>query len=76
MNESTIEGTPRPKLIGISTDWLDSSREIFGPNIAIALAIIRDAWQVALPARLDPVNIKPKVTDIRQGSVGARAVCQ
>lgn len=65
MNASTIEGAPRPKLIGISTDWPASSHEIFGPNIAIAMAIIRDAWQIVLPPRLNPAHIKPRLIVIR-----------
>lgn len=65
MNDSTIEGKPWARLIGISTDWLDSSPEIFGPNIAIAMAIIREAWQIALPTRLNPANIKPSLVVIR-----------
>lgn len=65
MNATTIEGTPQPKLIGICTDWLESSPEIFGPNIAIAMAIIREGWQITLPPRLNPAHIKPRLIVIR-----------
>jgi hypothetical protein len=35
VNAETIEGKPRPKLIGIATDWLKSSNEILGSSAAI-----------------------------------------
>ena len=70
MKDSTIEGKPRARLIGISTDWPDSSPEIFGPNIVIAMAIIKEAWGIALPPRLNPVNIKPKLVAIRPSALG------
>ena len=53
---STIKVNFRARLIGIGTDWLRSSREIFGPNIAIGLAIVREAWQITLPPCLNPVR--------------------
>jgi len=57
MDNNTIEGKPRPRLIGLSTDK-PSNAEVFGSTIAIVLAIIRDGWHVTLPSRLDPTNIK------------------
>jgi hypothetical protein len=57
-NASTSEVNFRARLIGISTNWPKSSREIFGPNIATWLAIIREAWQITLPPRLNPVRIR------------------
>ncbi len=57
VDRAAIEGDPQPKLVGISTDRPNSS-EVFGATIAIAMAIIRDGWQVTLPKHLDPKNIK------------------
>ncbi len=57
MNEATVIGNPSPKLIGITTDKPDA-KEVFGANIGIALAIIRDSWSTALPERIDPSHIK------------------
>jgi hypothetical protein len=57
INHETIEGTPRPKLIGISTDC-PNANEVFGTNIGIVMGIIRDGWNGMLPARLNPSNIK------------------
>lgn len=71
MNASTIKGAPRPKLIGISSHWLESSKEIFGPSIAVAIAIIREAWQIGIPAWLNPVNIKPKFVVTRPSATRA-----
>lgn len=53
MDEKAIEGAPRPKLVGLSTDN-PPDFEVFGSTIAIVLAIIRDGWGVVLPRRLDP----------------------
>ncbi len=58
VNDETIRGKPCPLLIGISTDCPEKSKEVFGSNIAIVIAIIRDVWQTALPPRLDPKHIK------------------
>lgn len=62
VNSAVIEGKPIPKLIGIMTDWLDSANEIFGPSMAIPLAIVREAWAVKLPAHLqfETVRIRPQ----------------
>lgn len=57
MDKNTIEGKPRPRLIGLSTDK-PSKAEVFGSTIAVALAIIRDGWQVTLLKRLDPTNFR------------------
>jgi hypothetical protein len=54
INPETISGRPNPKLIGISTEWWGASNEIFGTGIEIVLAIVRDAYQVSLPTRLNP----------------------
>ncbi|MGJ3258012.1 MAG: S1 family peptidase [Rhodospirillales bacterium] len=56
MDKETTEGTPHPRLVGLATDN-PPNPEVFGPTIAIALAIIRDGWQVTLPTRLDPTNV-------------------
>lgn len=61
VNSATIRGNPRPKLIGISTDC-PNANEVFGTNISIVMAIIRDGWNGTLPARLNPSNIKGKMT--------------
>lgn len=68
MNEAAIMGTPVPLLVGISTD-LPDSKEMFGTNIAIVLAILRDAYGVDLPLRLNPVHIKtqPRTTQNSEG---------
>jgi len=60
VNDDTIKGKPSPLLIGIATDWPEGSKEVFGTNIAVVMAIIRDVWQTALPPRLDPKHIKTK----------------
>lgn len=57
VNAGAIEGTPSPKLVGITTDC-PNAHEVFGPSIAIIMAIIRDGWQVALPPCLNPQNMK------------------
>lgn len=57
VNAAAIEGKPQPKLIGISTDF-PNPNEVFGTNIAIVMAIIRDAYNIVLPVRLNPLNIK------------------
>lgn len=57
MNTATIGGKPQPKLIGVSTDNPDPN-EVFGTNIAVVMAAIRDAYNVALPPRLNPSNIR------------------
>lgn len=57
VDTDTIEGKPFPRLIGISTDWPNSS-EVFGSNIAVVIALIRDAWQIELPSGLDPKNMR------------------
>jgi hypothetical protein len=58
VTDATIKGNPQPKLIGISTEWWPNLNEVFGANIALAMAIIRDAYGVILPARLNPSNIQ------------------
>jgi hypothetical protein len=52
-----VQGEFKPKLIGILTDW-PNEREVFGANIAIVMAIIRDGYKVALPPRLNPSHVK------------------
>ena len=58
MDAETIKGQPKPKLAGMMTDYERSLNEIFGPSMAIILALIRDGWGVSLPARLEVQNIK------------------
>lgn len=58
VNAATIAGRPHPRLVGITTDWPLSLNDVFGPSVAIVMAIIRDAWQIDLPIRLNPTNIK------------------
>jgi hypothetical protein len=60
VNARTIEGQPRPKLIGIMTDCPDGKNEIYGPSMAIVMAIIRDAYKTDLPTSLDPDNLHAK----------------
>ncbi len=66
INEETITGNPKPLLIGISTDNPDAT-EVFGTNIRVALAIIRDDYEVALPWRLDPKDLKVPTTVMNFG---------
>lgn len=66
MNDHTIRGDPKPLLIGISTDWPEEAKEVFGTNIAVVMAIIRDAWKIALPARLNPKNMTTNLVVIHQ----------
>ena len=56
VNAATIAGKPQPKLIGLSTDCPDPN-EVFGANFAVVMAVIRDAYNVVLPIRLNPTNI-------------------
>jgi hypothetical protein len=65
VNDATVRGYPSPKLIGIMTDCPPRSNEIFGPSIAIVMAIIRDIWGVAIPARLQASNLHAKISVIR-----------
>lgn len=73
VNDETIRGKPCPLLIGIATDWPEESKEVFGTNIAVVMAIIRDVWHTALPPRLDPKHIKtnPIETRVTAGSPDA-----
>ncbi len=57
MNGEIIQGRPNPLLIGISTYWDSKSKEVFGTNFAIVMAIIRDAYNITLSKRLNPTNI-------------------
>ena len=57
VDETAIEGKSQPKLIGISTTC-PNRNEVFGTNIAVVMAIIRDAYKITLPARLNPANIQ------------------
>jgi hypothetical protein len=57
VNVATIEGTPRPKLIGITTDRRSKSKEVSGPSMAIVMAIIREGYKLGLPQRLNPADI-------------------
>jgi hypothetical protein len=57
VNAAAIQGKPEPKLIGISTDW-PKADEVFGTNIGISMALIRDGYNIVLPTRLNPANIK------------------
>lgn len=61
MNAATLGGNPQPKLIGLSTDC-PNPNEVFGTNIAVVMAIVRDAWQTVLPPRLNPANIKATIS--------------
>lgn len=63
MNIAAVTGAPVPLLVGISTDR-PNSKELFGTNIAIVLAIIRDAYGIDLPPGLNPVHIQshPRTT--------------
>lgn len=57
LNDATIGGKPQPKLIGLSTDC-PNPNEVFGTNFAVVMAVIRDAYNVVLPIRLNPANIR------------------
>ena len=57
VNAATIGGKPQPKLIGLSTDFPDPN-EVSGTNFAVVMAVIRDAYNVVLPFRLNPANIR------------------
>jgi hypothetical protein len=61
MNGSAIEGAPHPQLLGITTDKRQESKEAFGSSIAIVMAVIRDAYKVVLPARLNPENVRANI---------------
>lgn len=60
VNNATIMGRPKPKLIAIMTDHPLGSKEIFGPSTAIVMAIIRDVWGVSIPAQLQAPNVRTK----------------
>lgn len=49
---SAITGNPTPRLVGISTD-VPNPNEVFGTNISVVMAIIRDAYGTAMPFRLN-----------------------
>jgi hypothetical protein len=68
MNAATVEGRPNTKLIGIMTDCPARSNEIFGPSVAIVLAIVRDVWGIAIPAHLQATNVRTKSSVIRQSA--------
>jgi hypothetical protein len=61
MNENTIEGKPKPRLVGLITDCPDPSKEMFGPAITIVLAMLREAYGVVLPQWLQAPNIKIRI---------------
>ena len=52
-SDSTIKGNPDPKLIGIFTDHIKESNEVFGPTAAILIAAIKEGWSIKLPSLLD-----------------------
>jgi hypothetical protein len=63
VNLKSMVRKPNPKLIGIITDRpLHPASEIFGPSMAIVMAIIRDAWKIALPPRLAPGYVRTHTT--------------
>lgn len=68
MDGAVIKGNPSTKLIAINTDLPPSSNEIFGPSIAIIVAIARDAWGTAIPPRLDAPNVKPRMSVARRSA--------
>ncbi len=69
MNDAAIRGAPGPLLVGISTDR-PNGNELFGTNIALVLAIIRDAYGIDLPLHLNPIHIKSR-SSAAQSSEGA-----
>jgi hypothetical protein len=52
VNDATSRERPNLKLIGIMTNWSQNKNEIFGPSMAIIVAIIQEVWSVPIPARL------------------------
>lgn len=52
-SESTLKGNPFPRLIGIATDYLACSNEVFGPTSTILIRTIKEGWDIPLPSRLD-----------------------
>lgn len=45
------------KLAGLSTTWLEDQNEVAGTKIAVVLAMIRDAYGVAIPDALAPARL-------------------
>jgi hypothetical protein len=60
INAALLQGKSNPLLIGITTDLPTGRKEVFGPNIAIVVAVIRDAYHISIPPRLNPMHIKSR----------------
>ena len=67
MTDATVKGKPKPLLIGISTT-VPNATEVYGTNIRIAMAIIRDDYGVHLSQRLDPKGLKVPTTAMSFGA--------
>jgi hypothetical protein len=65
VNAATIEGRPKPKLVGIMTDYPAQSTEIFGPSMAIVMAIIEAVWPTAMPAELIAPSVRARTSIVR-----------
>jgi hypothetical protein len=67
INDATLTGVPKPFLIGISTT-IPNPTEVYGTNISVAMAIIRDDFGVRLSVRLDPKSLKIPTTAMSFGA--------
>jgi hypothetical protein len=67
MSDATIEGKPKPLLIGLSTT-VPNPTEVYGTNIRAAMAIVRDDFGVPLSLRLDPKDFKVRTTGMSFGA--------
>ena len=61
INEDTIRGHARPRLIGILIEWHEAQEKIFATPLSAVLAVIRDAYAIQLPDRLAQpfIRIRP-----------------
>lgn len=62
IEEDAIRGNPHPKLGGILIEWHEPEEKIVATALSILLAIIRDAYGVALTAGLAQPSIKTRPT--------------
>lgn len=60
INDAAIKGRPDLKLVGMMTDWPARGTEIFGPSMAIVMVIIRDVYNVPIPARLHVPTVRAR----------------
>jgi hypothetical protein len=68
VNATIIEGRPKPKLVGIMTDYPPRSNEIFGPSMAIVMAIIEAVWKTSIPSHLVDESVRVITSIVRSSA--------